>query len=121
MNKVIFVRSYFKPIGKEVTKSVPTGEKKTGLFGGEKDVTKKVTEWEQTGYSDTEIDGERLSKDLANAVEELNNNGYEIVSVTETTSGRYHWATGPQGNIGGWGYGYGYSITEGLVVVAKKV
>lgn len=120
MNKVVYISSYFKPVGKHVTKVVSTGEKKSGLFGGEKDVTKKITEWEQTGYSDTDIDGERLASDLSKAVEELNKNGYEIVSVTETTSGRYHWAT--KGiNDGGLGYGYGYSITEGLVVVARKV
>ena len=121
MNKVIYITSYFKPIGKNVSKNIPTGEKTKGFFGSEKDVVKKVVEWEQTGHSDTDVDGERLSVDLSNAVEELNRNGYEVVSVTETTSGRYNWATGAQGNIGGWGYGYGYSITEGLVVVAKKV
>lgn len=121
MNKVVYVSSYLKPIGKNITKKVPTGEKKSGLFGGEKDVMENVTEWEQTGHSDCEMDGERLANDLSKAVEELNKNGYEVVSVTETTSGRYSWKTGAQGNIGGFGYGYGYSITEGLVVVAKKV
>lgn len=120
MNKVVYISSYFKPTGKNVTKNVPTGEKKSGLFGGEKDVTKKVTEWVQTGHSDCEIDGQRLANDLSEAVEELNISGYEIVSVTETTSGRYSWAKGGISD-GGYGYGYGYSITEGLVVVAKKV
>jgi len=46
LNKVIYVQAFFKPIGKEVTKKVPTGEKKKGLFGGEKEVFKKVKEWQ---------------------------------------------------------------------------
>jgi len=120
MNKVIYVSSQFKAVGEDVTKEVPTGEKTSGFFGGEKEVTKEVTEWVQTGYSDRNIDGKRLSEDLSTAIEELNRDGYEVVSVTEATSGNYNWAT--QGiNNGGLGYGYGYSFTEGLIVVAKKV
>jgi len=34
MNKVVYVPAFFKPTGKEVTKKVPTGEKKKGFFGG---------------------------------------------------------------------------------------
>ncbi|EMV9345812.1 hypothetical protein AADU82_004566 [Vibrio alginolyticus] len=41
MEKVVLVKSYFMPVGKEVTVKVPTGEKKSGLFGGEKDVYRK--------------------------------------------------------------------------------
>lgn len=50
MNKVIYIKSFFKPVGKEVTAEVPTGEKKKGLFGGEKEVTRKETRWKQTGF-----------------------------------------------------------------------
>jgi hypothetical protein len=31
-------------------------------------VTQKVTEWKQTGYSDRLIDGERLARDISDAV-----------------------------------------------------
>lgn len=125
MNKVIYVPSFFKPVGKEVTKNVPTGEKKKGFFGGEKDVTTKVKEWQQTGYSDRWIDGERLANDIAEAVSTLNNEGYEVVSITPITSGEYNyeWAQQKGGhNWGGsgYGYGYGYSYTEGVTIVAKK-
>ena len=125
MNKVIYVPSFFKPIGKEVTKKVPTGEKKKGFFGGEKDVTTNVKEWQQTGYSDRWIDGERLANDIAEAVSTLNNEGYEVVSITPITSGEYNyeWAQQKGGqNWGGsgYGYGYGYSYTEGVTIVAKK-
>ena len=125
MNKVIYVPSYFKPIGKEVTKKVPTGEKKTGLFGGEKDVTKKVKVWQQTGYSDRWIDGERLANDIAEAVSRLNDEGFEVVSLTPITSGEYNYQWNQQDGGDNWGgsgygYGYGYSYTEGVTIVAKK-
>ena len=56
MEKVVLVKSHFIPIGKEVTVKVPTGDTKTGFFGVEKEVYRKETRWEQTGYSDSIID-----------------------------------------------------------------
>lgn len=125
MNKVIYVPSFFKPVGKNVTKKVPTGEKKKGFLGGEKDVTTKVTEWQQTGHSDCWIDGERLSNDIDQAVSELNIDGFEVVSVTPIISGAYNYDWDQQqggNNFGGsgYGYGYGYSYTEGVTIIAKK-
>ena len=84
--------AHFKPIGKDVTTKVATGEKKKELFGGEKDVTQKVTEWKQTGYSDRLIDGERLARDISDAVGALNDEGYEVISVTSATSGEYNFS-----------------------------
>lgn len=126
MNKVIYVPSFFKPIGKKVKKEVATGEKKKGFFGGEKDVTTKVEEWQQTGYSDRYIDGERLASDIAKAVSELNNDGFEVVSITPVTSGdyNYQWAHqkgGQHWGGSGYGFGYGYSYTEGMTIVAKEL
>lgn len=126
MNKVIYVEAFFKPIGKIKTIKVPTGEKTRGFFGGEKDVTRKEDRWEQTGWSDCEIDGARLADDVSRAIAELNDNGYEVVSVSDVTSGRYSWkyeTKGGPGKGGGWGYGYGYgySVTEGVMIVAKKM
>ena len=125
MNKVVYVNSYFKPLGKTKTVKVPTGEKTKGFFGGEKDVTRKEKQWEQTGWSDCQIDGERLAADIEKAIESLNAEGYELVSVSEAISGNYSWQTnnGRHGGGGGWGYGYGYgySYTEGVTIVAKKM
>jgi hypothetical protein len=122
LNKIVYVNSYFKPLGKTKTVKVATGEKKKGLFGGEKDVTRKEEVWEQTGWSDREIDGERLAEEIGGAVKQLNSEGYEVVTVTETTSGNYHWQYKTGGiNNGGWGYGYGYSYTEGVTIIAKKI
>lgn len=122
MNKVVYVEAYFKPIGKIKTVKVATGEKTKGFFGGEKDVMRKEERWEQTGSSDCEIDGPRLAEDVSNAILQLNQAGYEVVAVSNVTSGRYDWKFDRGSNTsGGWGYGYGYSITEGVMIVAKKL
>ena len=126
MNKIIFVPAFFAPIYKNKTVKVPTGELKKGFFGGMKEVTRKKTELVQTGWSDCEIDDERLSNDLAEAITGLNKEGYEVVSVTPITSGNYSFkykigSGGTSNNgYGGFGYGYGYSYTSSLIVTAKK-
>ena len=125
MNKVLHIPSHFLPVGENVTKKVPTGEKKAGFFGGEKEVTKKVQEWQQTGYSDCAIDAERLSNDIANAIEKLNQDGYEVITVNSITSADYgyNYKTTGSGHNGdsGYGYGYGFSYTKGVTIIAKKI
>ncbi|WP_180146328.1 hypothetical protein [Desulfoluna butyratoxydans] len=127
MNKVVHVPAFFEPVGKNITVNVPTGEKKKGFFGGEKDITRKETKWEQTGWSDCRIDSERLANDLSEAISTLNQEGYGIVSVTPITSGSYDFkyrtkSGGNQDNgYGGYGYGYGYSFTSSLIVTAIKI
>jgi hypothetical protein len=125
LNKVVYVKAKFKPIGKEVTVKVPTGETKKGLFGGEKEVTVKKQEWQQTGWSDCEIDGECLSYDINTAVEKLNREGYEVIAIQPITSGAYNykWAKySSHLNTADtcYSYGYGYSYTEGVTIIAKK-
>lgn len=135
-NKVVYVKARFKPVGEDVTVKVPTGEKKKGFFGGEKDITRKETQWKQTGWSDCEIDGERLANDVANVVAQLNRDGYEVVSVLPVISGNYFYKYQAQGVTsqkrilseteavsGGasYGFGYGYSYTEGVSVIARKL
>lgn len=141
MEKVIFVQAHFRPLYKEVTIEVPTGEKKKGLFGGEKDVTTKEKKNQATGeLSDSEIDGVRLAEDCQKTIDSLNNEGYSVISITPVESGAYTYqaqevassteVTTVGGGIGkgkvtekisgGVSYGYGYSYTEGLIVVASK-
>ncbi len=135
MEKVVLIKSYFAPIEKEVTVKVPTGETKKGFFGKEKEVTRKEKQWEQVGYSDCIIDSKRLAKDLQEAVNELNNDGYRIKTIVPITSGDYSYKFKDQ-NIssskrilsetekvsGGssYGYGYGYSYTSSLIIIAEK-
>ncbi len=131
MDKVVYIKAYFCPIGKEVNIKVSTGEKKKGLFGGEKDIKKNVKEWKQTGWSDTEIDGERLSEDLKNSIELLNNEGYLVKTVTPVISGAYNYRAQEVSSSarvfgdteavrGGASFGYGYSYTDSLIVIATK-
>ncbi|MCF6174752.1 MAG: hypothetical protein L3J71_03185 [Victivallaceae bacterium] len=115
-NTTIFVKSKFKPImtGKKIT--VGTGKYKDGIFG-KKELTKKGWHTTQTGVSDCEIDGEQLSKDIQQAIAKLNTNGYEVISITEITSGKYDWLEFPcVGHTGG----YGISYTEGVIIIAKE-
>jgi len=120
MNKVVFVQAYFVAVGENRIVKIPTGEKKKGFLGGESDVTREEKKWVQTGFSDKQIDTARLTKDLQEAVERLNKEGYEVVSVSDVISGDYNykleWAA-----QAGRGMGYGYSYTDGLLVVARKV
>lgn len=135
MDKVVHVKAYFQPIGKEVTVQVPTGETKKGLFGGEKQITRSEKQWKQTGWSDCEIDGERLANDLQQVIEEFNQDGYCVKSITSVLSGTYNYQYKSEGIsssprllsdteavTGGasYGYGYGYSYTESLIVHASK-
>lgn len=126
LNKVVHVPAYFSPKFKEKTVKIPTGEKKKGFFG-EREVTRKEKQWVQTGFSDCEIDSARLTQDLEATITTLNEEGYEVVSITPITSGAYSWeynmSSGGYDNkgYGGYGYGYGYSYTDSLILIAKKV
>ncbi|MEO1856718.1 MAG: hypothetical protein ABGY95_05045 [Rubritalea sp.] len=56
---------------------------------------------------------------MASNVEQLIEDGYEILSITPVTSGLWKHNHQKMGD-GGWGYGYGYSITDGMSIIAKK-
>ncbi|MBD8567665.1 hypothetical protein IFT86_01400 [Pseudomonas syringae] len=131
MNKIVYVKAHFRPIGEEVTVKVPTGEMTWGLFGT-KEETRKEKQWQQTGWSDCEVDGERLSKDIEEAVAQLNADGYEIQTILPILSGAYNYEfkhkdinfpeqMGASGGGWGYGYGYGYSFTEGVTLIARKI
>jgi hypothetical protein len=131
MNKIVYVKANFRPLGENVEVEVPTGEIEKGIFGIQKEIKTKVTEWRHTGWSDVQIDGELLTDDINKAVTTLNEEGYEVQSILPITSGAYAFkydykAAYSSGSIfegGGWGYGYGYgySYTEGVTIVARKI
>ena len=121
MDLVVYIPSYFKPLVKEVTAEVPTGETKTTIFGTVKKVKRKQKQWRKTGnWSNCKIDGERLAMDVEKAVRTLNSEGYEVVTIVPAVSGSYSYRF-ERSNWSGAGYGYGYSYTEGLIIVARKV
>jgi len=135
LNRTVFVDAYFQPTYKEVTVGVPTGETKRGLFGGEKALMRHEKQLQQVGWSDSKIDGARLARDLDEAIQTLNQDGYDVVSVTPVTSGAYRYQYDAKGVTsskrllsetervsggGSYGFGYGYSYTEGMLIVARR-
>jgi len=102
---------------------VETGEVEKLRFGrGERAVTRKEMQWVQTGVSDCVIDGTRFARNIQAAIEELNKEGYEVVTVTMTTSGQYDWRQKLSNNpAGGYGWGYGFSYTSGANIIAKRM
>lgn len=122
MNKVTYIKAYFKPVGKLKSVKVPTGEKKKGLLWGEKEILRKENQFEQTGWSESEIDGERLALDIERAVNNLNDQGHKVIIISEVISGdyNYHYRTSYKAK-GGFGYGYGFSYTEGVTIISEKI
>lgn len=127
MNKSVYVTSYFEPLYKEVTVKVPTGN--TKRFFGLINIDEKIRQNKivQDGWSDCQIDGKRLTDDINKAIQSLNDEGYEVVSITPITSGnwalKYEQNSHTNGNgkgSYGYGYGYGYSYTEGVMLLASK-
>jgi len=135
MEKIVYVKAYFCSVGKEVIVKVPTGETKKGLFGGDKEITRKEKQWKHTGYSDCKVDGKRLSEDLQIAINCLNDENYSVKSITPVISGSYNYKFQAQGitssdrllreteKVSGgasYGYGYGYSYTDSMIIHAVK-
>lgn len=131
MVKTIFIPAHFKPIVSDVVENVPTGETKKNWFGSEKQITKREVSKKITGWSDSEIDGERLSNDINNEIERLTSQNIRVVSITPLTSGRYNYQYSSEGisssrrvfsetekvsGGGSYGFGYGYSYTEGVLI-----
>lgn len=115
MNKTVWIAAYFAPNYKEVPYQARTGER--GRFGGDRTETKYRTE--QDGWSDCVIDGQRLQADTQAAIDMLNSEGYEVLSITAIQSGRHHEGIHRE-YAGGSSYGYGYGLTEGVLVLAKS-
>jgi len=135
MQKIVLVKSYFIQMIEEVTREVPTGVSRKGFFGKEKPEFRNETQLEEVGTSDSMVDSERLAVDLAAAVQNLNDEGYTVKSITPIVSGDYSFdfksdSVKSSSRIlretekvyGGasYGFGYGYSYTDSLIVLAEK-
>jgi|GEM_PF-558599 len=128
-----FIPTYGKPIIKNKSVKVPTGETKKGWFGGEKPVMREEQQEEIVGYSDCAMDGFVLMQDMHEAIDPWLEQGYELFSITPITSGNYSYDTNSGYDYkysathhmvsakGYTSYSYGYSYTEGIIVVLKKV
>ncbi|MCL1665778.1 hypothetical protein CMU89_00655 [Elizabethkingia anophelis] len=131
MLKTIFIPAHFKPIIEDVAENVPTGETKKNWLGSEKQITKKTVSQKIVGWSNSEIDGERLSADINDEIEKWSSQNIKIISISPITSGRYNYQYSSQGisssrrvfsetekvsGGGSYGFGYGYSYTEGVLI-----
>lgn len=78
----------------------------------------------QKYISDKTIDIVRLNEDINQEITNLNNSGYEVISITPITSGEYKYDyEAPTVNAQfrpSYGWGYGFSYTNGVIITAKK-
>lgn len=122
MIKTVWVDAYFVKKGRWEEYEEPTGEVKKGLFGT-KAITIKKKRWvELNEYSENRIDGKRLSDDTQKILSDLESSGYEVLNITPVISGAYSWTQYSRGSSSGSSTctSWGYSVTEGMMITAKK-
>ncbi len=90
-----------------------------------KPVMAKKRRWiELDGYREDVIDGARLSADTQEALNQLDSEGFEVTNMTPVTSGHFSWTNYSKGGrdsiapetCASWGY----SVTEGVMIAAKR-
>lgn len=121
MFKTFWIDAYTTKKGKLEEYEEPTGEIKKGLFG-EKRVTVTKKKWvELNEHNDHVVDGKRLALDIQNEIENLlTKDGYIVQEITPVLSGRYDWTSYGQGQSAPTCASWGYSITEGVIITARK-
>lgn len=124
MIKTIWVDAYFKQLGKWEDYEEPTGETKKGFFGT-KEVTIKKQRWILLNkFSDSIIDGAKLADDISKQLNNLESENFEILNITPVISGHYNWSgyskSGPQSSSADTCASWGYSVTEGVMICARK-
>ena len=63
------------------------------------------------------VNGQKLEQDIQAQLNEFENNGITLVSITPITSATYEFETD---SLSGGGAGYGYGYTSGVIIVGKK-
>jgi hypothetical protein len=82
-------------------------QKKKGIFSSEvievdEPIYEEVIEKVPTGtYSDTYIDINEFARRITNACNDLHENGYDVIKITEVIAGRYNYAYDRYGNAVG--------------------
>lgn len=122
------------PLGKYKTKQVVVGKKrvseKKGIFSREevevtKDIVESVRVFVPNGeFSETSVDLNRLGSDISEQCNNLCADGYEIMQIISSIEGhfndkRYEARLG-EGAHGPHYIAYGYSLTQGVVILARK-
>jgi hypothetical protein len=108
MAETVFIKSKFAKISRKLSR-----EDSTSLWGG-KSVPKDQVHYDYE-YSDCLVDGDQLSIDVNEAIEDLTSKGLKVISITPIISGRYEMRIAILGPESG---GYGFSYTEGMLIAA---
>jgi hypothetical protein len=107
-------------------------QKKKGIFSSaivevDEPIYEEVIEKVPTGkHSDTYINIDDFARRMTDACNDLHEKGYDVIKITEVIEGRYNYAYDKYGTgFNGaaptcYSYGYGYSVTDGVVILAKK-
>ena len=127
--KTVSIKANMAPIMKKVTKNKKVGTKevkKTKGFWNTEEYTEEEPVFEEydemlpTGkYSNTSIDIEEFSYSIMESCNQLFEDGYQVINISDITSGRYAYDRSSNLNGAGWGFGYGYSVTDGVIITAK--
>jgi hypothetical protein len=123
MIKTIWVSAQFQRKGRWEEYKAATGEVKKGFFGAKPVMATKKRWVELDEYSDTQIDGAKLSRDIQRVLVELESKGFDLVAITPVLSGQYGYADYSGGGIGTASTcaSWGFSVTSGVTVTARKV
>lgn len=124
MIKTLWIQARWQKKGRWDEYEEPTGEIKKGFFG-EKPVMVKKKRWIETNEnSDCVIDGKKLAEDMQTTMNSLEQEGFEIIGLSEVLSGNYNWKNYSNSGAGNGGAStcasWGFSVTEGIVITAKK-
>lgn len=124
MIKTLWIQAKWQKKGRWDEYEEPTGEIKKGIFGGEKPVMVKKKRWVETNEnSDRWIDGKKLAEDMQATMNSLEQEGFEIIGLSEVLSGNYSWteyASGLGNSAVSTCASWGFSTTEGIIITAKK-
>lgn len=130
MIKTVWIEAYTKQKGQWEEYEEPSGDIKTGMFGGKKPVMIKKKRWVTIPdtYYEHLVDGERISRDLESALNKLEGDGFQILTISPVISGRYNWqqydarvqGLGQKTESPDTAVSWGYSVTEGFTIIAKK-
>lgn len=116
MNKVVFIKAHGRPIGTYKRIEAPTNSTRRNLLGLRRPIKRTVERWVHKGYSESEIDADRLVRDMQTAIEALNQDGFEVTSVTPVISGRAVAGKRPAAKKA---QDHGFSYTEGMIIIAR--
>lgn len=122
MIKTVWIKAHNKQKMRQEEYEEPTGEVKKGFLSGAKPIMETKRRWVPIAneYHAHLIDGAQLTRDLEKTLNELEVEGFKILSVTPVISGGYGWDGYTNTNTDRTAVSWGYSITEGFTVVARR-